>query len=254
MRPNPLGRIWEWDASYWEGSGNETKPIGESLEEKPTVAQWGRSGKRPDPLGNVWTWLGVSGNENKPTGVASFPGLHTQLLSLVVRKAGRRPGQTYPMMRAAADVTFSLLTSGFVLSPSLFFPWIQFVLSVQFVLWVWLLLDQLWLATVCDISNGTHHMINLSRPFPPTPPPPAFRTASDKSWAWRPGTEATLGRVQEWDQTNWGVSRNETGPTLWSKHQYWYFHWWVLHGPPICSKHPCNMHYCVYMFLIMWCF
>jgi len=72
----------------------------------------------------------VPGNENKPTGVASFPGLHTQLLSLVVQKAGRRPGQIYPMMRAAADVTFSLLTSGFVLSPSLFFPGIQFVLAV----------------------------------------------------------------------------------------------------------------------------
>jgi len=36
------------------------------------------------------------------------------------------------VMHAAADVMFSLLTSGFVLSPSLFFPWIQFVLSVQF--------------------------------------------------------------------------------------------------------------------------
>ena len=37
-------------------------------------------------------------------------------------KSGGRPGQTYHMMRAAADVMFSLLTSGFVLSPSLFFP------------------------------------------------------------------------------------------------------------------------------------
>jgi len=54
--------------------------------------------------------------------LASFPGFHAQLLSLVVRKAGRRPGRIYHMMRAAADVTFSLLTSGFVLSPSLFFP------------------------------------------------------------------------------------------------------------------------------------
>ena len=54
--------------------------------------------------------------------VASFPGLHAQLLLLAVRKAGRRPGQIYHAMHAAADVMFSLLTSGFVLSPSLFFP------------------------------------------------------------------------------------------------------------------------------------
>ena len=60
-------------------------------------------------------------------------------------KSGRRPGRTYHVMRAAADVTFSLLTSVLVLSPSLFFPWIQFVLSVQFVLRVRLLLDRSWL-------------------------------------------------------------------------------------------------------------
>ena len=69
-------------------------------------------------------------------------------------------------MRAVADVMFSLLTSGFVLSPSLFFPWIQFVLSVQFVLRVRLLLDRSWLATVRDVSCGTHHVINPSRPSP----------------------------------------------------------------------------------------
>ena len=93
-------------------------------------------------------------------------------------KSGGRPGQTYHVM-------FSLLTSGFVLSPSLFFPWIQFVLSVQFVLWLRLLLDRSWLATVRDVSRSTHHVISPSRPSP------AFRTASDKSWAWRPGNEAT---------------------------------------------------------------
>ena len=38
------------------------------------------------------------------------------------KKMGRRPGRIYHVMRAAADVTFNLLTSGFVLSPSLFFP------------------------------------------------------------------------------------------------------------------------------------
>ena len=37
-------------------------------------------------------------------------------------KSGGRPGRTYHVMRAAADVMFSLLTSGLVLSPSLFFP------------------------------------------------------------------------------------------------------------------------------------
>jgi len=66
--------------------------------------------------------------------LASFLGLHAQLLSLAVQKAEKRPGWIYHMMHATADVTFSLLTSGFVLSPSLFFPCIQFVLSVQFVL------------------------------------------------------------------------------------------------------------------------
>ena len=73
--------------------------------------------------------------------IASFPTLHTHLLSLAVQKAEGRSGWIYHVMRAAADVMFSLLTSGFVLSPSLFFPCIQFVLSVQFVLRVRLLLD-----------------------------------------------------------------------------------------------------------------
>jgi len=98
-------------------------------------------------------------------------------------KSGGRPGRIYHVMRATADVMFSLLTSGFVLSPSLFFPWIQFVLTVQFVLQVWLLLDRSWLATVHDVSCGTYHVINPSRPSP------AFRTASNKSWAWRPAWE-----------------------------------------------------------------
>ena len=82
-------------------------------------------------------------------------------------KNGGRPGRIYHVMHAAADVTFSLLTSEFVLSPSLFFPWIQFVLSFQFVLRVRFLLDWLWLATVRDVSSGMHHVINPSRPSPP---------------------------------------------------------------------------------------
>ena len=54
--------------------------------------------------------------------ITVFPDLHAQLLLLAVRKAGGRPGQIYHMIRAAADDMFNLLTSGFVLSPSLFFP------------------------------------------------------------------------------------------------------------------------------------
>ena len=88
--------------------------------------------------------------------VASVPGLHAQLLSLAVRKAGSRPGQIYHVMRAAADVTFSLLTSGFVFSPSLSLTWIQFVLSVQFVLWVRLLLDRSWLYSYCTWRQQWH--------------------------------------------------------------------------------------------------
>jgi len=37
-------------------------------------------------------------------------------------KSGGRPGRIYHVVCAAADVTFSLLTSGIALSPSLFFP------------------------------------------------------------------------------------------------------------------------------------
>ena len=38
--------------------------------------------------------------------LASFPGLHAQVLSLAVRKVGRRPGWIYHVMCAAADVTY----------------------------------------------------------------------------------------------------------------------------------------------------
>jgi len=114
-------------------------------------------------------WIGtiITVNNEWQLLLALLPGLHTQLLSLTVWKVGwGRPGRIYHMMRAAADVMLSLLTSGLVLSPSLFFPWIQFILSIQFVLWVWLLLDWSWLAAVRDVSSGTHHMINPSRPSP----------------------------------------------------------------------------------------
>jgi len=40
--------------------------------------------------------------------LAPFPGLHPQLLSLAVRKAGGKPGRIYHVMYAAADVRFSL--------------------------------------------------------------------------------------------------------------------------------------------------
>ena len=49
-----------------------------------------------------------------------------------------------------------------------------------------MLLDRSWLATVHDVSRGTHHVISPSRPSP------AFHTASDKSWVWRPGNEAKI--------------------------------------------------------------
>ena len=41
--------------------------------------------------------------------VASFPGLHAQLLLLAVRKVGGRPGRSRHVIRAAIDVTASLL-------------------------------------------------------------------------------------------------------------------------------------------------
>ena len=38
-----------------------------------------------------------------------------------------------------------------------------------------------------------HHVINPSRPSP------TFRTASNKSWAWRPGNEAySVARLASW--------------------------------------------------------
>ena len=65
--------------------------------------------------------------------------------------------------------------------------------SVQFFLRVRLLLDWSWLATVRDISSGTHHVINPSRPSP------AFHTASDKCWVWRSGNEAScIGSLWLW--------------------------------------------------------
>ena len=38
--------------------------------------------------------------------LASFPGLHAQLLSLALRKAGGGHGRIYHVMRAVADVTY----------------------------------------------------------------------------------------------------------------------------------------------------
>ena len=98
MRASPLGRVWEWDQTHWGGSGIESKPIGESLKKEPTVAQWGRSRKRPDPLGDVWTRLGVSGNENKPTGEGS----------------GMRPGQLGVGMRQDQPCGPSISTDVFI--------------------------------------------------------------------------------------------------------------------------------------------
>jgi len=72
----------------------------------------------PRPSSRVGS--GVQTMQNPP--LASFPGLHGQLLSLAVGKAGGRPGWIYHVMRAAADIMFSLFTSGLVLPLSLFFP------------------------------------------------------------------------------------------------------------------------------------
>ena len=63
---------------------------------------------------NTFTTAGVADNGHLLL-LALFPGLHVQLLSLAVRKAGGRPERIYHVMRAAADVMFSLLTSGLVL-------------------------------------------------------------------------------------------------------------------------------------------
>jgi len=38
--------------------------------------------------------------------LVSFSGLHAQLLSLTVQKAGRRPGRTYHVMCATAEVMY----------------------------------------------------------------------------------------------------------------------------------------------------
>jgi len=46
-----------------------------------------------------------------PKYLASFPGLHTQLLSLALRKAGGKPGRIYHMMRAADVPTLTILFS-----------------------------------------------------------------------------------------------------------------------------------------------
>jgi len=76
--------------------------------------------------GWVWTRLPVQRHLEGLTtrlSIASFPGLHAQLLSLAVRNAGEGLRRAWTdLLRAAADVMFGLLTSGFVLSPSLFFP------------------------------------------------------------------------------------------------------------------------------------
>ena len=55
-------------------------------------------------------------------GASLVPGPPRPAFVAYSTKSRGRPGRIYHVMRAAANVTFSLLTSGFVLSPSLFFP------------------------------------------------------------------------------------------------------------------------------------
>ena len=96
------------------------------------------------------------------THIASFPGLYAQLLLLTVWKAGEG-------LDGFITWCMPLLTSRSVcshlglFSPLHFFPWIEFVLSVQFVLWVWLLLVRSWLATVRDISRPSPRFLYCKR-------------------------------------------------------------------------------------------
>ena len=58
--------------------------------------------------------------------LASFPGLHSQLLVLAVRKArGGGLDRFIMWCMPLLTVKFSLLTPGFILFPLVFFPWIQ---------------------------------------------------------------------------------------------------------------------------------
>jgi len=131
-----------------------------------------------DSLQFVAIWMGYSIAQ-----LALFPGLHTQLLSLAVRKAGEGlDGFITWCVRGwchaqSADVWVCSL-------PFTFLSLNSVLLSLQFVLQIRLLLDRSRLATVRDVSGVMHHVINPSRPSL------AFHTASDKSWVWRPGNEA----------------------------------------------------------------
>ena len=118
--------------------------------------------------------------------VASFPGLHAQLLSLAVRKAGKGLDGfiTWCMPRLMSCSVCSCL--------GLFSPFT--LLSLNSVRSFCSVCPASLIATGSIVasysmwhrSRGTHHMINPSRPSP------AFRNASDKSWAWRPGNKATF--------------------------------------------------------------
>jgi len=144
--------------------------------------------------------LSTGGTETCLATISLVPRSTRPVLSLAVRKVGE--GRTDLSRDACRDWCHVQSAHVWVvLSLSLFFPGIQFILSVQFVLRVWLLLDWSWLATVCDISRGTHQVINPSRPSL------TFGTANDKSWAWRPGNEASYNHepmtrrsVQLWKQ------------------------------------------------------
>jgi len=89
-------------------------------------------------------------------------------LSLAVRKAGGRPGRIYHVMRAAADVTFSLHAHIWVCSLSFTLLSLNSVRSFCSVCPVSPIATGLIIAiaTVHDVSSGTHHVIYPSRPSP----------------------------------------------------------------------------------------
>jgi len=90
--------------------------------------------------------------------------------------------------------------------------------------------DCYWIRrTVRDVSRGTHHVINPSRPSP------AFRTASDKSWG--PGNEQATPSVRRdvlalscMPLRSPGVKWTECGYVCrcYSHHFLKFFFWWFL--------------------------
>ena len=71
------------------------------------------------PLSTGGTETCLATTNLEPRSQASTP---SSMISACSMKSGGKAGRIYHVMRATIDVVFSLLTSGFVLSLSLFFP------------------------------------------------------------------------------------------------------------------------------------